>query len=84
MNPQIQNNQDYLAEKFQLMENYITDASKIALLKVRSWKFAMDNPEVGTTYQKAAEDMVKQSLLNFIPNTHVLSEEGYYFASIEN
>ena len=84
MNQYIQNEQDYLAEKFMILEYHITHASKIALLKIQSWKFAMKTPEVGDRYQKAAEDMVKQSLLNFVSNTHVLSEEGFYFRPVAN
>lgn len=80
----IQNDQDYLAEKFQLLENHIMHASKIALLKIQSWKFAMRTPEVGCSYQQAAEQMVRESLLRFIPNSHVLSEEGYYLGHTDN
>lgn len=80
----IQNDQDYLAEKFQLLENHIMHASKIALLKIQSWKFAMRTPEVGSSYQLAAEQMVRESLLRFIPNSYVLSEEGYYLGHSEN
>lgn len=84
MSPYIQNDQDYLAEKFQLLENHIVHASKIALLKIQSWKFAMRTPEVGTSYQEAAEAMVRDSLLSVVPNSHVLSEEGYYISPVEN
>jgi hypothetical protein len=84
MTPSIQNDQNYLAEKFMILEYHIVHASKIALLKVQSWKFAMKTPEVGERYQQAAEDMVRQSLLHVVPNSHVLSEEGFYFRPIEN
>ena len=84
MYPNIQNDQDYLAEKFMILEYHITHASKIALLKIQSWKFAMRTPEVGKKYQDAAEEMVRKSLLCFIPNSYVLSEEGYYFRPSEN
>lgn len=84
MYPYIQNDQDYLAEKFLLLENHIVHASKIALLKIQSWKFAMRTPEVGTTYQLAAETMVRDSLLAVVPNSHILSEEGFYLSQVEN
>lgn len=84
MNPNIQNDQDYLAEKFKLLENHTVHASKIAILKIQSWKFALKTPEVGTRYQQAAEEMVRESLLRFIPNEHVLSEEGFFFAALDN
>lgn len=84
MNPNIHNNTDYLAEKFMILEYHVTHASKIALLKIQSWKFAMKTPEVGSRYQKAAEDMVRQSLLHYVPASHVLSEEGFYFRPVTN
>lgn len=79
-----QNDQDYLAEKAQMLDNHITHASKIAFLKVQSLKFAIRTPEVGFEYLQSVKEMVKTSLLANVPNTHVLSEEGFYFAPLEN
>jgi len=84
MTPYIQNNQNYLAEEFRRFENYLLQESRIALLKIQSWQFAMKTPEVGAHYQQEATDMVKKSLLSFVPNSFVLSEEGYYFKPIFN
>ena len=84
MTPYIQNETDYLAEKFMILEYHIAHASKIALLKIQSWKFATRNPEVGARYQQAAEDMVKQSLMSYVPNSYILSEEGFFFRPINN
>jgi hypothetical protein len=84
MTPYIQNETDYLAEKFMILEYHIAHASKIALLKIQSWKFAVKNPEVGIRYQMAAEDMVRQSLMSFVPASHILNEEGFYFRPIQN
>jgi len=53
-------------------------------LKIQSWQFAMRTPEIGQTYLKEAATMIQQSLLSFVPNTFVLSEEGYYMHPIEN
>ena len=84
MTPYIQNNQNYLAEEFRRHENYLLQESRIALLKIQSWQFAMKTPEVGAHYQQEATDMVRKSLLSFVPNSFVLSEEGYYFKPIFN
>jgi hypothetical protein len=84
MSPFTQNDQDYLAERFQILENHIVHSSKIALLKIQSWKFAMRTPEVGSNYQQAAEAMVRDSLLSIVPNSFVLCEEGYYLSPTEN
>ncbi|HMH20269.1 MAG TPA: hypothetical protein VK563_00765 [Puia sp.] len=84
MIPDIRNNQDSLAQEFKRLENYLMQESRIALLKIQSWQFAMKTPEVGLHYQQEAAAMVKQSLLSFVPNSFVLSEEGYYYKPVDN
>jgi hypothetical protein len=84
MTPYTRNNQNYLAEEFQRFETYLLQESRIALLKIQSWQFAMKTPEVGPHYQQEATDMVKKSLLSFVPNSFVLSEEGFYYKPISN
>lgn len=84
MTPYTRNNQNYLAEEFQRFETYLLQESRIALLKIQSWQFAMKTPEVGQHYQQEATDMVKKSLLSFVPNSFVLSEEGYYYKPLSN
>ncbi len=84
MIPNIRNNQDHLAEEFRQSENYLLQESRIALLKIQSFQFAMKTPEVGVHYQKEAETMVRQSLLNLVPNNFVLSEEGFYTRPLGN
>ncbi len=84
MKPNTQNQQDHLAEIFIQSENQVMQESKIALLKIQSWRYAMRTPEMGTHYQKEASSMIAKSLLSFVPNTFVLSEEGFYFSVIEN
>jgi hypothetical protein len=47
MKPNIQNRQDYLAEICIQTENQVLQESKIALLKIQSWRYAMRTPEIG-------------------------------------
>ena len=68
MTPYIRNNQNHLAEEHRRFENYLLQESRIALLKIQSWQFAMKTPEVGAHYQQEATEMVKKSLLSFVPN----------------
>ena len=84
MLPKIQNQQDRLAEIFRQRDNQIIQESKVAFLKIQSWQFAVRTPEIGQSYLKEAASMIKQSLLSFVPNSFVLSEEGYYIDPIEN
>ena len=78
MSPNIDNQQDRLAEIFRQTDNQIIQESKVAFLKIQSWQFAVRTPEIGATYLREAASMITQSLLSFVPNSFVLSEEGYY------
>ncbi|HLX92728.1 MAG TPA: hypothetical protein VKR32_13650 [Puia sp.] len=84
MKPNTQNQQDRLAEKLINLENHVIQESKIALLKIQSWRYAMKTPEIGISYQREAALMITRSLMSFVPNSFVLSEEGFYFSVVEN
>ena len=84
MRSYLENQQDRLAEISRQMDNQITQESKVAYLKIQSWQFAVRTPEIGPTYLREAATMITQSLLSFVPNSFVLSEEGYYMHPIEN
>lgn len=78
------NEQEYLAEQFRISENHVKSASKIALLKIQSLKFAHKTPEIGQTYLESVEDIVRRSFFSFVPAYHVLSEESFFFTPLEN
>ena len=84
MNPILKNDQDYLAEKFILNDNHIHQTSRIALLKIQSWRFASNDPQVNRRYYKEIEIRIKDSFFSFVPNNFILSEEGFYFSGLDN
>ena len=84
MKPNTENSQSYLAEDFCHKDKQIIQESKIAVLKIQSWQFASRTPGIRHTYLKEAAKMVSKSLLSFVPNSFVLSEEGFYLCPIEN
>ena len=84
MKPSIENAQCALAKKFIQSDKYVIQESKIAFLKVQSWHFAVKTPEIGRAYVAEAASMIHKSLLCFVPNSFVLSEEGYYSSPMEN
>jgi hypothetical protein len=84
MKHRIENTQYQLAKQFIQIDNQIKQESKIAFLKVQSWHFAVNTPEIGKAYLSEAASMINKSLLCFVPNTFVLSEEGYYLCPAEN
>lgn len=87
MRPQLiftSNDQGFIAEHFRIAENHLVSASKIAMLKIQSWKFAMKTPEIGPSYLESVEEIVRNSFFYFVPASHVLSEEGFYFSQNDN
>ena len=84
MKPYTENSQFQLAKLYLQSENQLKQESKIAFLKIQSWHFATRTPEIGKTYLSEAASMINKSLLSFVPNSFVLSEEGYYLCPIEN
>ena len=80
----LKNQQQWVAEQFRQTDRYILQESKVAILKIQSWQFALKTPEVGLHYQRETEEMIKKSLLSFVPNSYVLSEVGFYFSRYEN
>ena len=84
MKPYAQNTQNILAKRLIQSEKQLLQESKIAFLKVQSWQFALNTPEIGKAYLLEAASMINRSLLCFVPNSFVLSEEGYYCCPSEN
>ena len=84
MKPYTENAQLQLAKIYLQSESQLKQESKIAFLKVQSWHFATKTPEIGRAYLSEAASMINKSLLCFVPNSFVLSEEGYYLCPLEN
>ncbi len=73
------NEQDYLAARFHIDETTVNQESHLAFLKIQSWKFALRTPAVGKRFKTEAAEMLDQSFFRFVPNSFILSEEGFYF-----
>ena len=74
----------YLLDQFQASEKQQQAASKVALLKIQSWKFARKTPEIGFSYLNSVETLVKRSFFNYIQPAHVLCLESYFFKPNKN
>ncbi len=78
------NQQDYLAEKFRYMEDHIQQMSRLALLKLQSLHMVRNNRLLDASKKIEMEEFVQSTLLNIVPNSYVLSEEGFYFSDVYN
>lgn len=84
MNDSHLNQQDYLAEKFRYTEDHIQQMSRLALLKLRSLQMVRKNNLLAESRKQEMEDFVQTTLLNLVPNSFVLSEEGFHFSDVQN
>ena len=78
----LENEQDYLAAKFHIHDSHIKQASHLAYLKIQSWKFAIRTPAIGTRYKEEAQELINKSFCSYVPNSFILSEEGFYFTPL--
>ena len=78
------NQQDYLAEKFRYMEDHIQQMSRLALLKLQSLHMVRNNRLMDAGKKIEMEEFVQSTLLNIVPNSYILSEEGFYFSDFCN
>lgn len=78
------NDQDFLAEKFRINENHLVSSSKIAMLKIQSWKFAVGTPEIGAQYLESIEEVIEKSFFNYVSPAYVLQEESFFFSPQQN
>lgn len=73
------NQQDHLAAKFHIEDTHLAQASYLAFLKIQSWKFVLRTTTEDDKFRKEADEMIENAFFQFVPNTYVLSEEGFYF-----
>ena len=83
MNPYLNNDQQQIAQDFIFTDVYTTEVAQLAFQKIKSLKLAGIHSAFCKNQQELY-DMVKKSLLNFVPPEFILSEEGFFFAEIEN
>ena len=84
MNHSIENKQELLAEEFHIADVNSSQASYNAVLKIKRWKFIMKIPGIGNKIKQEANGSLEKTFFNFVSNTFVLIEEGYFFTPSEN
>ena len=79
-----ENAQQALAEQAYIVDFHITRASKLAYMRIQSWKMAATTPGVAKDFLKETETFLQQTLFSSVPNSYILGEEGYYFSHLNN
>ncbi|MGB8194280.1 MAG: hypothetical protein WCF67_20280 [Chitinophagaceae bacterium] len=79
-----ENAQQALAEQAYIVDFHITRASKLAFMRIQSWKMAATTPGVAKDFLRETETFLQQTFFSSVPNSHILSEEGFYFSELGN
>lgn len=83
MHGYFRNHQLYLAEKCNWLDRQVNKTSKRALMKIESYKLIV---QAGEDFEqiRLVEKLVKDSLLNKIPNKTLLKKEGFFKYNLGN
>ncbi|MBC8035326.1 MAG: hypothetical protein H7Y03_14350 [Chitinophagaceae bacterium] len=84
MEPIYQNQQDYLALQFHLMDIKLSKSSHEAVLAIRRLNFISKIPLADQRIRRETERALRESLLSYVPSSLVLIGEGYYFDPLKN
>ncbi|HEY0679950.1 MAG TPA: hypothetical protein VGD17_16815 [Chitinophagaceae bacterium] len=79
-----ENAQQALAEQAYIIDFHITRASKLAYMRIQSWKMAATTPGVAKDFLKETETFLQQTFFSSVTTNYILNEEGYYFSQLEN
>ena len=79
-----QNQQDYLALQFHLMDVKLNKSSHEAILAIRRLNFISRIPLVDQRIRRETERSLKETLFTYVPASLVLIDEGFYFDAIRN
>ena len=83
MHAYFRNHQLYLAEKYNWLDRQVNKSSKRALMKIESLKLIAHSGDHDEQL-RLVKKLVKDSLLNTIPNRSVLHKEGFYQSNLKN
>lgn len=83
MNKPYHNDQAYIAERFIFLDDHTTQTSRLAFLKINSYKLSLIN----SAFCKSREELtgiIKGSLLNYTAPSSILSNLGFFMEESDN
>lgn len=84
MEPTNQNQQDYLAMQFHLMDTKLNKSSHEAILAIRRLNFISRIPQADQRIRQETEKSLKETLFRYVPSSLVLVDEGFYLDALMN
>ena len=83
MNNQFYNDQAHIAEEFSLHETFTDQRARLASFKINSYKLSLVNAAFCASREELT-GIIKGTLLNYTDSLLVLSDLGFFSASMDN
>ncbi len=77
------NDQAYIAESFQLTENFTEQTARLAYFKINSFKLSLIKSSFCKTKEELSENL-RSSLFNFTSPGIILADLGFFSAETDN
>ena len=77
------NDQAYIAEAFQLDEDYIGQMSRLSFFKINSYRLSMIKASFCRTKQELEKNL-QSTLLNYTSPAIILADLGFFKSEIDN
>jgi len=83
MNKPYYNDQAYIAQSFQIVDDFTNQRAKLASFKINSYKLSLINSAFCITRDELT-GIIKSSLLNYIAPSMVLCDMEFFCAEMDN
>lgn len=83
MNNLYPNDQAYIAKEFFFIDAHIAQTSRLAFLKINSYKLSLINAAFCMSRDELAS-IIKNSLFNYTKPETVLADQGFFSAAMNN
>ncbi len=83
MNNLYPNDQAHIAEEFYFTDDHINQTSRLAFLKINSYKLSLINSAFCMSREELAS-IIRNSLLNYTEPECVLADQGFFSVAMNN
>jgi len=83
MSRPLYNDQAYIAESYQLAENFILQTARLAVFKINSYKLSLIKSSFSSTREELINNL-KENLLNYTSPAIILADLGFFKSESEN
>lgn len=83
MNKRHYNDQAYIAEEFQYMDEHTAQIARLAFFKINSYKLSLIKASFCSSKEELSS-IIKNTLLNYADSGAILASLGFYDAEIDN